>query len=222
MTAAEYLALITSEHACKQKFEATVSAGVSPFDKLQVVMLGMPGDFDIDTATGKQLDTLGIWIGIPRRIPVPLVGVYFAWDDSAVGWGSGVWQGPFDPDSGLVDLSDDSYRFLLNAKIAANNWDGTIPAAYAIWESIFSDESFLIITDNQDMSMSIGIAGRTLSIVDHALLVNGLLPIKPSGVRVSQYNVAPAAGALFSWDTAENSALAGWGTGQWAIELNPA
>lgn len=222
MTIETYLNLITSEHRGKEKFEATVTAGVSPFSKLQAVMLGLPADFDIDTATGVQLDAVGVWIGRSRRIDTPLVGVYFAWDDlTSDGWESGIWKGPFDPGSGLVDLPDDSYRVLLKAKIAANSWDGTIPGAYAIWATVFTN-SQLVIQDNQDMSMVVGITGQPLSIVDQALLTNGYIPLKPEGVRIQYYAIAPAAGALFAWDTDEGTALAGWDAGQWAIELIPA
>lgn len=221
MTNEDYLNLITSEHRGKEKFEATVVTGVSPFSKLQAVMQGLPADFDIDQAVGVQLDAVGAWIGRSRRIDTPLVGVYFTWDDLASdGWESGVWKGPFDPDSGLVDLPDDAYRVLLKAKIAANSWDGTIPGAYAIWATVFTS-SQLVIQDNQDMSMMVGIAGQPLSIVDQALLTNGYIPLKPEGVRIQYYAIAPA-GALFAWDTDEGSALAGWDTGQWAVELIPA
>lgn len=222
ITRDQYITLITSEHFDKPRFVDTVGAGIDPLAQLQNVLFGLPADFDIDTAVGVQLDALGIWIGRSRRIDAPLVGVYFTWDDVASdGWGSGIWKGQFDPDSGLVDLPDDSYRILLKAKIAANSWDGTIPGAYAIWATVFTD-SQLIIQDNQDMSMVVGIAGQPLSIVDQALLTNGYIPLKPEGVRVQYYAIAPAEGSLFAWDVASSTALAGWETGQWAIELIPA
>lgn len=221
MTNEDYLTLITSEHRGKPKFEATVLASVAPFAKLQAVMRGFPADFDIDTATGVQLDAIGVWVGRSRRIAVPLVGVFFAWDDTAaVGWDAGVWKGQYDPDSGLVDLPDDSYRTLLKAKIAANRWDGTKPGAYAIWETVFTS-SLLVIQDNQDMSMVVGVAGQSLSAVDQALLTQGYIPLKPEGVRVQYYAIAPAAGELFAWDVEDSNALAGWDFGQWAIQLNP-
>jgi hypothetical protein len=223
MTADEYLNLITSEHRGKPKFEETVSASVCPFVKIQEVLLSLPVAFDIDVAVGRQLDVVGEWIGRSRRIDTPLVGVYFEWDGTAsVGWESGVWKGPFDPDSGLVDLPDDSYRTLLKAKIAANNWDGTVPQAYAIWTSAFGAESTLLIQDNQDMSMVIGIAGQPMDIIEQALLLNGYIPLKPAGVRVQYYAIAPAAGSLMAWDVTQNDALAHWDAGQWATELIPA
>jgi hypothetical protein len=218
----KYIDLITSEHRGQPRFEATVKASVSPFEKLQSVFKSLPENFDIDTAVGVQLDTLGIWIGRSRRIDTPLIGIYFTWDDTvATGWENGVWQGEFDPTSGLIDLPDDAYRQLLKAKIAANSWDGTIPDAYDIWESAFGNDSTLIIQDNQNMSMVVGIAGEQLSTVTKELLIKGYLPLKPQGVRIAYYAVAPSAGLLFGWDLEEGDGLAGWDIGLWATELTP-
>ena len=223
MTKDEYLALITSEHSDKPKFEATVGATVAPLARLQEVLGSLIKEFDIDSAVGVQLDVIGQWVGRSRRIDTPLTGVYFSWDDvTKDGWDSGIWKGPYDPDSGLVDLPDDAYRLLLKAKVAANNWDGTIPQAYEIWTTAFGTDTYLLIQDNQDMSMVVGIAGIPLTAVEQALLTNGYIPLKPEGVRIQYYAVAPAEGSLFAFDVAEGSALAGWDHSQWATELIPA
>ena len=215
MTKDEYLALITSEHRNKPKFVATVSASVSPFAKLQEVLRSLPKEFDIETAVGVQLDAVGVWIGRSRYVGEPISGVYMEWDGTAaVGWEGGVWKGPFDPSEGIVNLPDDSYRLLLKAKIAANNWDGTIPGAYAVWEQIFTG-SYIIMEDLQDMTMAIGVSGIPLSALDTELLERGYLPLKPAGVRIRDYAVVPAAGVLFSWDMETSSAFAGWDTGNW-------
>lgn len=223
MTIENYLNLITSEHRDKPKFEATVTVGISPFAKIQGVLNGLPADFDIDTATGVQLDAVGVWIGRSRRIDTPLTGIYFTWEGLlSEGWNAGSWKGEFDPDSGLVDLPDDAYRTLLKAKIAANNWDGTIPSAYEIWTSVFGADRFILIQDRQDMSMVVGIAGQPLDTIEQALLVNGYIPLKPEGVQVLYYAVAPSVGPLFAWDVSPSSALSGWDSGQWPTELIPA
>lgn len=221
MSVSEYLALITSEHTGKQRFEQTVEASVGLLSGAQDALSSLITKFDIDTAVGVQLDIIGQWVGRSRRIDTPLVGVYFAWDSLVSdGWNSGVWQGPYDPDSGLVDLPDDSYRLLLKAKVAANNWDGTIEGAYDVWQAAFGTGTYLLIQDNQDMSMIVGIAGEPLSIVEQSLLLNGYIPLKPEGVRVQYYAIAPDAGSLFAWDIDANGA-AGWDAGQWATELIP-
>ncbi|MGC7970039.1 DUF2612 domain-containing protein, partial [Salmonella enterica] len=72
----------------------------------------LPFDFDLDQAIGVQLDAVGEWVGISRNITVPLAGVYFSFDIAGLGFDQGVWKGPFDPDTGLTTLDDDTYRLL--------------------------------------------------------------------------------------------------------------
>ena len=219
-TVDDYLGLITSQHRLKPKFVDTVSLCVAPFAQIQEILTGFQEDFDVDVAIGKQLDAVGEWVGVSRELKTPLTGVYFTWDGLvSEGWDSGTWKGPFDPDSGLVSLPDSDYRILIKTKIAANSWDGTIPEAYRVWETVFVD-SAILIQDNQDMSMTVGIAGAQLSSVTQALLVGGYIPLKPMGVRVNYYAVAPVDGPLFAWDS-NNDTLAGWDTGSWGKILTP-
>lgn len=223
MTTDDYLALITSEHAAQPNFLATVAAGIEPLVGLQDTLQGLIAAFDLDTAVGLQLDMVGQWVGISRQLKAPLVGVYFAFDDIASdGWDSGVWQGPFDPSSGLVSLPDDAYRTVLRAKIAANAWDGSIPGAYAVWALVFIGSFILVLQDNQDMSLTIAIAGEPMPIIDKALLISGYIPLKPEGVRIAYYTIVPTPGLLFAWDVNAGTALAGWDAGQWGEILLPA
>lgn len=134
----DYIGLVTSEHADKPKFVATLSALVQCFVDLQNVTLQIPFDFDLDVAVGVQLDAVGEWVGISRNVNTPLTGVYFSFDTVALGFDQGVWKGPFDPDTGVVSLDDDTYRLLIRAKIGANNWDGTLGSSAAILNSIFN------------------------------------------------------------------------------------
>jgi hypothetical protein len=217
----KYTAKITSEHNQKPNYMGVVFNNTEPFASLQEFLNTYIGVFDLDAAVGMQLDQVGQWIGRSRYVDIPLTGVYFTWDDTVdVGWDSGVWKGPFDPDSGLIALPDDSYRTLLKAKVAANSWDGSIPGAYAIWNAAFSGQSYIVIQDNQDMSMTVGIAGQPLDIVTRALITNGYLPLKPEGVSINFYSITPVPGPLFAWD-AESDALAGWDVGNWGIEITP-
>lgn len=216
----DYLSLITSEHRLREKFAATVALSTSLQCSLQALAASLPEKFDVDTAIGVQLDAVGRWVGVSRNIDTPLVGVYFSWDSTVSdGWDAGVWQGEFDPDSGLTILPDDSYRLLIKAKIAANRWDGSIPGAYEVWTTVF-ENSYIIIQDNQNMSMIVGIAGEQLDTVSKALLTGGYIPLKPEGVRVEYYAVSPVDGPLFAWDC-DSPALAGWDIGSWALELQP-
>lgn len=217
MKLADYLNLITSEHNTQPLFLAVLTALLTGPSDQQAQMNQMVADYDLDTALGVQLDRIGQWVGITRQLSVPLVGVYFSWDDAvADGWDSGTWQGPFDPSTGLVSLPDDAYRAVLRVRIAANHWDGTLSSMQALWQQIFSGQQALIIQDNQDMSFSISLWGAPLTAIQVALLKGGNFPLKPQGVRISFYGVPANTGPLFAWDVASPSPqLQGWDTGSW-------
>lgn len=220
-TVPEYVGLITSEHAQRPRFVDTVSLSVSIQAQLQDVLANMPVDYDVDTATGLQLDAVGLWVGISRYLRLPLEGVYFTWDSLNLeeGWNAGNWIAPYDPVSGLTVLSDTDYRFLIRGKIASNSWDGSIPGAYAAWAEVFPGAQ-IVIQDNQDMSMEVGIANATLSSVQIALIRGGYINLKPEGVRITYYAIPPGGGSLFAWDC-DTAALQGWNIGEWVVEAPP-
>lgn len=122
MSADDYLALITSEHRHRPKFEAVVAGLAGPFVEMQAMLERMRTLHDIDTATGVHLDRAGEWIGRSRYVAIPLENVYFSWGVEGLGWNEGYWKGKYDPDRGMVRLSDDAYRTVLKAKIGANRW----------------------------------------------------------------------------------------------------
>lgn len=214
----EYLELITSEHKDKPKYMTTVKRSLEPIVATQIFLLSLSEAFDLDKAIGKQLDAVGEWIGRSRRVDALITDVYFTWDDDSLGWEYGVWKGQYDPDTGLVELPDDIYRLLLKAKIAANNWDGTISGAYEAWKIIFGN-SAIIIQDNHDMSMVVGIAGIPLTPLWEALLTQGYIPLKPEGVRINYYAITDGGEKLFAWDVENSDALAGWEQAGWPREI---
>lgn len=220
MAVETYLELITSEHNDKPKFMATVEISIGVYNRIQEVLSTMVPAFDLDDSVGSQLDDIGKWVGVSRNINTPLSGIYFTWGGAAsVGWSSGIWQGAFSPTSGITSLPDDVYRTLIRAKIAANRWPGTIPSAYDIWAEVFPN-SIIIIQDNQDMSMIIGVVGTPLDILTQSLLTGGYIPLKPEGVRIAYYAVPVDSNPIFAWGT-EGDGVAGWGEGSWAQLLSP-
>ncbi len=215
----DYTGLITSEHNQRPKFMGVVAALDQPMVDLMSLLGGMPDKFDLDQAVGVQLDDVGRWVGISRRVATPLTGVYFSFDTVGVGFDQGSWKGPFDPDTGLTRLDDDTYRLVLRAKIGANHWDGTLESSAAILNSIFSGGTYVFIQDNQDMSMTIGVAGKVPSAVFLALLEGGYIPLKPEGVRVNFVIVTSVDGEpLFGFDV-ENQFIAGLDVGAWGTPL---
>jgi len=184
-TEADYTGLIISQHADKPNFAATVGIAVEPFCGLQSMETTAITATTIDTARGVQLDWIGQWVGIGRRVPVPIAGVYFSWNTTvAEGWNSGVWKGEFDPTTGLTDLPDADYRVLIKAKILANNSSGSIPEIYAILDAAFPGVVIDVI-DNQDMTMEVLYTIADFTPIKEAILIQGLIPIKPAGVSIT-------------------------------------
>lgn len=191
----DYLDLITSEHQGQPKYAAFLSIFLQGQVDLMNLYSTMPGLFDIDLAVGAQLDAIGVRVGQSRLIPVPLTNVYFAWDTDFLGWDQGVWQGPFDPDTGMLMLSDEAYRKLLKAVIASNQWDGTSPGAYAVWAAAFG-EGMIQLKDNQNMTIDVTWVGPEPDAVTIALLQSGNFLLKPAGVDVNQIFLRQRDGTL--------------------------
>ena len=213
----DYEDLITSEHSDKPNFMAMLDIMIEGLVGVQNFLASLPAAFDVDFAIGVQLDATGAWIGLSRDVNVPLTDVYFTWDDQANdGWDGGLWQGPFDPTTGLVALPDDIYRSALYMKIAVNNWDGSIPGIYNIFNSFLAAYgNTVVVQDSGDMTYAIGVVGPTLPAVILALLIGAYFDIKPAGIELAYYATTPVPGAFFAWDC-NSTDLQGWDEGQWA------
>jgi hypothetical protein len=213
----DYTGLIIAEHQDKPNFVNTVSLDVSVQVRVQELLLSMIPIFDIDNAVGNQLDIIGEWAGVSRNIKIPITEIYFSWDlTDTVGWDYGSWQ-PSDLPASVTVLPDDAYKLLVKAKIAANQWDGTIESAYAIWSRLFSTISILI-ADNQNMTYDVILVGAIIDSLTLALLTGGYIPLKPEGVYVNTYYVPVNSGPIFGWDI-ENSFIQGWNEGSWSIAV---
>ncbi|MDR7283536.1 hypothetical protein J2X84_002360 [Pseudomonas corrugata] len=210
----DYTGKITSQYSDKPKFMAMVEAVAQCFVDVNLVTAGFPEDFDLDSAVDAQLDDVGLWVGVSRNIPVALSGVYFSLDTPGLGFDQGTWKGSFDPDTGITTLDNETYRTLLKTKIGANHWDGTLEQSKEILDSVFSGDSLVFIQDNQDMTITVGVAGKAPSAIELALLTGGYIPIKPQSVGVLYYIAPTTDGPLFGFDVT-NQYIAGFDQGSW-------
>jgi Protein of unknown function (DUF2612) len=215
-----YLDLITSEHQNQPNFSAMILQIAAAFVQMQNLAISMEeegGIFDLSTPpVGDQLDIIGQWVGISRYLAIPIEGVYFSWDDTSQdGWDFGAWFDPVNPGTNITVLSDPFYLTLILAKIAANSWDGTTEGAYAIWNIVFPG-LVILIQDNENMSFDIAIQGTILDSVTQALLTQGLIPLKPEGVRINSYYLPVNTGPLFGWDM-DTPYVQGWDDGSWTM-----
>ena len=180
-----YLKLITSEYATKPNFNSFVSMFISKVSPVNDIYNSFDSIFNIQTAVGDQLDKIGEILGVSRELPIS------------------------DPDIPPV-LSDDLYRQVLISRIYSNNWDGTIGGLYSIMQKVFPDVAWQLV-DSQDMSMSIVIIYPNADPALIALLVDGYILPKPSGVNVN-YTIQDS--PLFGWDS-DTSFIKGWDVGTW-------
>lgn len=183
----EYLDLITSEHSTKPNFIEYNKAFLEKVLANTDVLSAFDALFDVDNAVGDQLDKIGYDVGINRVLPIN------------------------DPDI-PAQLTDELYRLVIKSKIQQNHWDGTMKGWQNILQVIFPDSAY-DIQDNFDMSVVVMIIDPNFDAAKIALLLNGYLLPKPSGVRVN-YTVIDA--PLFGWDM-ESSFIKGWDRGKWSV-----
>jgi Protein of unknown function (DUF2612) len=216
-----WMALITPEHAVQPLFTETVGMVLQPLADVINLTASMSSLFDLDVAVGDQLDTLGLWIGRTRFINTPLTGVYFAFDTAGVGFDRGTWFGPFNPLTGVTKLPDDTYRTLLRATIAANHWNGTIPGAYAAFNSLFPASGFtILIQDLPHMHMIYALLGALPDATSLALFTQGLLSLKSAGVMIDSFMTPSVPSTPYFGLDVQNSSISGFDTGAWGT-LNP-
>jgi Protein of unknown function (DUF2612) len=217
----DYLNFITSEHNQRPKYLATVGISVDPLVQDQQLVAGIAGLFDLDYSVGEQEDFTGQWIGKSRWIELP--NVFFSWDTEGVGWNQGNWKGPADAGTVLERLDDYHYRLLLYATVIANHWDGSIPNAYAAWDTLFQYTGLkVIIQDYGNMTMLYGLLSTTeLDAVLVSMFLSGQMDLRPEGVELRAYALQPTPGVpFFSWDSTSDS-VHGWDTGSWGIMQPP-
>ncbi|WP_213993460.1 DUF2612 domain-containing protein [Sodalis sp. dw_96] len=219
----KYTDLITNYHRGKPNFVDHIDLSTRPLIDIDGAMTALINDFDIDTAAGNQLDILGEWIGRSRTVAQPISGVYFSWDTDGLGYEQGVWQGPYDPDAGFTNLSDDVYRVVLKAKIAINHWDGTNGSLPDILNTALAGSGlFMQIVDNQDMTISLWVFAETsMDYVSRELLAairQGYLTVKAAGVYAGEILTPSVDNQFFGFDM-DNQYIAGFDIGSWGVNL---
>lgn len=185
MSNSKYLELITSEYKGKPNFTAFLTAFLDKAEDVYSCGKNITSAFDIDTAVGVQLDTLGKILGVDRKLS-------------------------FEPTNGESTMNDDYYRMCLKAAIAKNTWKGTRTSLEEMLEWAFPDSVF-IVNDNQDMSMDVVYVTGSTDQYLLELLQNGYIIPKPEGVNI---NYSTTSSEVFGWNL-DNDAIKGWDEGTW-------
>lgn len=212
MSENDYTALIAGYHVDKPLFTEWIYALTQPLQVARDRLAQMQQDFDVDTAVGAQLDAVGARVGMSRTLPVTLTGVYFALDDvDGIGLDLGVWKGQYDPDDGTVTMGDGTYRAAIKAKIAANNWDGTMGSLPAFFDAIFSafgvSGKVIDLRDYQTMTVAINLTQSTTPPIVWELISRRIIDIVAAGVGLTITDNNPWFG--LDYDTASVKGLDG-------------
>jgi len=180
-----YANILTSEYRTAPLFNPWLNAVLAIANNTSNCLQFITSNFDLDYAVGVQLDTLGIIIGVSRVVP-------------------------FQPSGGVSPILDDTtYRLLLRATIANNQWNGVIGSMYPIWVTLFPGGKISVI-DNQNMTATIVIYGSFTSIIQDMITHDMIIP-RPQAVA---YNYVFGDIPFFGFGPA-NAYIAGFSVGIW-------
>jgi len=180
-----YSNLLTSEYKNSTKFNLWINSVLGIATDISNCLQFITSAFDLDFAVGVQLDTLGVLVGVSRTVP-------------------------FQPSSGVSPILDDTtYRLLIRATIANNQWNGTIGELYPIWSQLFPSGQ-IIILDNQNMTATIIMTGTFSSIIQD-LIRNDMIVPRPQAVQYTyEFGTLP----YFGFDR-NDGFIAGFDLGKW-------
>ena len=174
---------------------------------------------DIDTASGEQLDVIGILVGQSREIFDLGILKFFGFNGHAQADSFGDTADPGigarflsegESTTGSIELLDSEYRIFLKAKIVSNNTDATIDSIQSSIEFLFNVDSVYAQTTAGGI-VSI-LFGRTLTDTEIAILTNTDIIPRPAGVRYEYSYASPV--TAFGFQGAPGAK--GFGTGIFA------
>ena len=203
-----YQNLLTAQYRNSPKLTQLLKVLLQKFDDISQCLTQLDTAFDLDSAIGVQLDMLGVTAQADRTLP-------------------------FQPSFGVSPvMDDDTYRIYIKAKIAQNQWNGTLGSLYTMWygdpvtgqPGLFPTVK-LIVEDGQNMTATLHIGGlpSTLLIdmiagyaVNGALsgtVHNSMLVPRPEGV---EYTFSLVTLPIFGFGAVNTPYVAAWGVGSWS------
>jgi len=166
----------------------------------------------LDTATGFQLDILGLLVGQHREVVDASDLYYFGYSGTyhASAYGAARYALFGEVTGGVRRLEDVEYRDFIRARIARNNSRGTTNEVISLTQFLVGGSPTVLVIQLPDAKMQLAIGG-TVDINKRLLLLeSGLFP-KPAGVGVSfVYHESPP----FAYVGAPEAAA--YGTGHYA------
>lgn len=199
-----YVALLILQYGTAERAKATIEATTKVLNPInsetgELLLKDVETGFDVDTAIGPQLDTIGKYVGLERFFNdfADISGSYFGFAEYS--------ENPPDPSKyGLTDyagfdgstipvltyddfsivtnfIDDETYRFLIKLKILKNTIDHSNKSIDDGLFTFFGTD--LVMDDNLNMTMTYFVETDILSTVQLAAQKD-LLP-RPIGVGVN-------------------------------------
>ena len=151
--------------------------------------------FDLNTAVGPQLDIIGKYVGVSRKImPAVTTATYWGFNNytnsgNTIGFRNyagttnttGVWETYSDANQPTTNLNDQQYRLVIQLQIILNSNDGTLASIQQYLNNLLP--GFVTLVDNQNMTLTYTVNQN--SIISEALLKQ-FLP-KPMGVGINVF-----------------------------------
>ncbi len=169
--AAYYASLLILQYLGKPKAVGTVTAFVKPALMDQLIA-AVQEAFNLETAVGVQLDTLGKYAGIAR-----IVNTF----------------------TSRVVLGDDDYRLLIKVKILSNNSGSSLYDIQTLLQVYFPGTLLVFDYRNMRMDYMFDSAIGSMDLAE-AFVTNGLLP-KPMGVQLGALIYAVNINSFFGFRT---------------------
>jgi hypothetical protein len=167
-----YSNLLIAQYRSKPKAKAHIEALIKPIG-IDLLPLAVQSAFNLETAEGIQLDTVGQYVGASRTV----VG----------------------PNSLKVVLSDADYRVLIKLAVIKNTSHSTLGEIQDLIAAFFADN--ILITDNTIMQLNYFIGeGIGSTDLQYALLYGDYLP-RPMAVQTSVVVVPPFTAPYFGMRT---------------------
>ncbi len=156
--------------------------------------------YDIDLASGEQLDVIGRIVVIDRSYESSLEWDSLLWGQPIAQWGGNNIQWESTGMTVNDTVSDAIFRTLIKAKIAKNNSDATLDGVVDALLYITGATPIRVV-DNEDMTMSVSFGSELDSITRFVLDTFDIVP-RPQGVRFLGYTEEPAItqwGGIYGW-----------------------
>ena len=191
----EYVNLLIKQYWEKPKAAAEIKMKAGVWRKTFEWIDSFSNEFDLDNATGAQLDIIGRIVGIGRAIPYSIPKIAFGFDENPNARGfddkfspmvdRAPFQDKFERAYTDLQLDDSAYRFFIRAKISKNIGspyliDDQGLSIQAVINTLFGGLAYVL--DRKNMTLALYVSPLFSLDKLRAILRLDLLP-KPQGVR---------------------------------------